>query len=70
MQRHAGTVKEVYTGHGTVLVQHGKDLSAVSTVIGVGGVFAFGKHAELHAARGRWPPWICPIRLRRSAPIS
>ena len=46
MERHAGTVKEVYTGTGTVLVQYGKDLSAVSTVIGVGGVLAFGKHAE------------------------
>jgi uncharacterized protein (TIGR01319 family) len=46
MGRHAGTVKEVYTGNGTVLVQLGKDLSDVATVIGVGGAVAFGRHAE------------------------
>ena len=46
IQRHAGTVKEVYTGAGLALVQYGKDLGAVSTVIGVGGVIAYGEHAE------------------------
>jgi uncharacterized protein (TIGR01319 family) len=46
VRRHAGSVKEVYTGNGTVLVQNGKDLSAISTVIGVGGIIAFGKHAD------------------------
>jgi uncharacterized protein (TIGR01319 family) len=46
IQRHAGTVKEVFTGAGLTLVQYGKDLGAVSTVIGVGGVIAYGEHAE------------------------
>jgi uncharacterized protein (TIGR01319 family) len=46
IQRHAGTVKEVFTGAGMALVQYGKDLGAVSTVVGVGGVIAYGEHAE------------------------
>lgn len=41
-ERHAGTVREVFTPTGTVQVQEGKDLSAVRTVIGVGGVLAKG----------------------------
>lgn len=46
IQRHAGFVKEVYTGAGLAQVQYGKDLGAVSTVVGVGGVIAYGNHAE------------------------
>ncbi|WP_454917738.1 methylaspartate mutase accessory protein GlmL [Xanthobacter sediminis] len=51
MRRHAGFVKEVYAGAGMATVQYGKDLSAVSTVIGVGGVIAFGRHSAF-ALRG------------------
>jgi uncharacterized protein (TIGR01319 family) len=40
--RHAGALKEVFTTTGTVLVQEGKDLSQVATVIGVGGVLSRG----------------------------
>lgn len=46
MQRHAGRVREVYTGAGPALVQHGKDLTNVATVIGVGGVLARGRYGE------------------------
>lgn len=37
VRRHAGTIETVYTVTGPVTVQHGKDLSAVTTVIGTGG---------------------------------
>ena len=46
MERHAGTVREVFTAAGPALVQYGKDLSNVATVIGVGGVLARGRHAR------------------------
>lgn len=35
--RHCGTVETVHTVHGAVIVQHGKDLSRISAVIGTGG---------------------------------
>ena len=35
--RHCGTIETVYTVHGAVTVQHGKDLSRVDAVIGTGG---------------------------------
>lgn len=37
VRRHAGTIETVFTATGPVTVQHGKDLSAVATVIGTGG---------------------------------
>ncbi len=37
VRRHCGTVETVYTVTGPALVQHGKDLSEVGTVIGTGG---------------------------------
>jgi uncharacterized protein (TIGR01319 family) len=40
MRRHCGTVTTVYTTHGPAVVQEGKDLSGVATVIGTGGVIA------------------------------
>lgn len=46
MQRHAGRLREVFTASGAALLQYGKDLSNVSTVIGVGGVLARGRHAR------------------------
>jgi uncharacterized protein (TIGR01319 family) len=36
--RHVGRLETVYTLHGTAFVQEGKDLTAVKTVIGTGGV--------------------------------
>ncbi len=38
MSRHAGVLKTVYTPSGEVFVQRGKDLSAIGTVIGTGGI--------------------------------
>lgn len=35
--RHCGTLETVYTAHGPVTVQHGKDLSELDAVIGTGG---------------------------------
>jgi uncharacterized protein (TIGR01319 family) len=46
MQRHAGRLREVFTASGAALLQYGKDLSNVATVIGVGGVLARGRHAR------------------------
>ncbi|HET8609791.1 MAG TPA: methylaspartate mutase accessory protein GlmL [Burkholderiales bacterium] len=40
VQRHCGRVETVYTPTGPVTLQHGKDLTAVRTVIGTGGVLA------------------------------
>lgn len=45
IRRHAGSIKEVYTASGRAILQYGKDLGAVSTVVGIGGVIAFGRHA-------------------------
>lgn len=43
VERHAGCIQPFYSPSGTVYLQYGKDLMEVKTVIGVGGVFAFGK---------------------------
>jgi uncharacterized protein (TIGR01319 family) len=48
--RHAGTLETVYTGAGPATIQHGKDLGAVGTVIGTGGVLAHGGGGALAAA--------------------
>jgi uncharacterized protein (TIGR01319 family) len=45
MRRHAGTRETVFGPHGPVLVQRGKDLSRVGTVIGTGGPLAHGADA-------------------------
>ena len=43
MKRHAGTVETVYTAQGPVQVQRGKDLSAVTHVIGTGGAIVHAR---------------------------
>lgn len=54
--RHAGAHETVYTATGPVTMQRGKDLGAVSTIIGTGGVLVRGDdpagilHAALHAS--------------------
>ena len=67
IQRHAGIVKEVYTGAGLALVQYGKDLGDVSTVIGVGGVIAYGEHAEF-ALQGAVSTPEAPVALIPNGP--
>lgn len=41
MDRHAGKIEVVYSPAGEKLIQHGKDLTAVKTVIGTGGPIIF-----------------------------
>ena len=40
LERHAGSVKSIYSIHGRQYVPEGKDLSSVKTVIGTGGAFS------------------------------
>ena len=42
-RRHAGTIEEMYFPTGKVRIQHGKDLMNTKSVIGTGGIFAYGK---------------------------
>jgi uncharacterized protein (TIGR01319 family) len=44
--RHCGTLETVHTVHGPVTVQHGKDLSSVSHVIGTGGAIVAAEDAR------------------------
>lgn len=63
--RHAGWVEEVWTVHGKVCVQYGKDLRALPTVVGTGGIFAYGRHGrEVLAAATRGDP----LRLKPAQP--
>jgi len=60
MQRHAGTLREEYSVVGKVRVQHGRNLLEVGNLIGTGGIFKYGPHAEriLRAARfSAQKPW-------------
>ena len=41
-ERHAAVLHEVYTRDGIIHLQEGKDLTEVKTVIGTGGIFAYG----------------------------
>lgn len=44
VERHAGSIERVHLSDGDATLQHGKDLREVSTVIGTGGVFAYGQN--------------------------
>ncbi len=46
VERHAGELKEVWTGCEKVNVQYGKDLTELRTLIGTGGIFAYNPDAE------------------------
>jgi uncharacterized protein (TIGR01319 family) len=65
--RHAGTAEVVQTVHGPVVMQRGKDLSAVKTVIGTGGPLAHGATpaSVLHAVLADPAD---PLSLRPTAP--
>jgi uncharacterized protein (TIGR01319 family) len=43
VERHAGKIEVVYTPNGERLIQHGKDLTGVKTVIGTGGPIVFSR---------------------------
>lgn len=53
MSRHAGRIETLYTVEGPVSVLIGKDLSRVRTVIGTGGIFAYGRDGALALAGAR-----------------
>ncbi len=67
VRRHCGSVETVYTVHGPVTVQQGKDLTTVKTVIGTGGALAHGRdpHAVLQTALADPAE---PLSLRPRAP--
>ena len=68
MRRHAGTIETVYTAHGPVQVQRGKDLGGFATVIGTGGVLVAAEHpGELLSAAladPARPHELCPCAPR------
>ncbi len=43
MERHCGTISEMYTPMGKVHVQRGKDLSKIKTIVATGGIFTYGR---------------------------
>lgn len=43
MERHAGTIELFTTPLGNIFLQRGKDLTAIGSVIGTGGIFAYGR---------------------------
>ncbi len=65
--RHAGTLSLVQTVTGPVSVQTGKDLSAVETLIGTGGVLARGENPAAILAAGLADP-ARPQSLKPKAP--
>lgn len=46
MERHAGIIQALWGPHGQYFVQYGKDLTAVPTLIGTGGVFIHHPRAD------------------------
>ncbi len=46
VQRHAGIITEVPTLQGPTHVLYGKDLTEIPTLIGAGGIFAYGEYPE------------------------
>lgn len=46
MRRHCGVITEMFTPMGKALIQRGKDLTRVKTVIGTGGIFTYGKEQK------------------------
>jgi uncharacterized protein (TIGR01319 family) len=46
MERHVGSLRDVFTTTGPITVQEGKDLTEVAAIVGVGGVLAHGSNAS------------------------
>ncbi len=47
MNRHAGRLKQVFTPHGEVFLQQGKDLSRVKKIIGTGGILVHHQSPQI-----------------------
>jgi uncharacterized protein (TIGR01319 family) len=67
MGRHAGRMEQVYSPYGVSFIQEGKDLTEVKTVIGAGGVFAYGREV-LSILEGTLFSERDPLSLRPKAP--
>jgi uncharacterized protein (TIGR01319 family) len=46
IERHTGIIKEISTIKGLTQILYGKDLTEIPTLIGVGGIFAYGQYPE------------------------
>ncbi len=46
VERHTGVVKEVPTLQGPTQILYGKDLTSIPTLIGAGGIFAYGRYPK------------------------
>jgi uncharacterized protein (TIGR01319 family) len=46
MERHCGTVTEMYAPTGRIYVQRGKDLTKIDTFVATGGIFTYGRRIE------------------------
>ncbi len=67
VKRHAGRLATVYTALGPSQVQEGKDLTAVGTVVGTGGVLAYNRDAARILQRALYDP-ADPGSLRPASP--
>ncbi len=66
-ERHAGTLTEIPTPMGTALVQYGKDLTDIKSIIATGGVFAHGRMPEVIVQGACFSP-DQPLSLRPRGP--
>jgi len=67
VRRHAGAVETVYSATGPVLIQTGKDLTAIGTVIGTGGPLAHAQSPEAILGAALFDP-ADPASLRPKEP--
>jgi uncharacterized protein (TIGR01319 family) len=67
VERHAGTIKEVWGPGGIVKIQQGKDLTGLKTLIGTGGIFAFNPYPEKALEAALYSP-SNPFSLKPQSP--
>ena len=67
MERHAGRLEQIYTPNGEVIIKRGKDLTDIKTVIGVGGIFAYG-HNNKEVLEGMLFQQTDPLSLKPKKP--
>ena len=67
VKRHCGTVETIYTVTGPLTIQHGKDLTMITAVIGTGGPLAASRDPGKILAPALFDP-ADPLSLRPKAP--
>jgi len=67
MERHAGSIETLWGPHGQYYIQHGKDLTAVETLIGTGGIFIHHPQAGALLEKTLFSPGE-PFSLRPKSP--